>query len=174
MGYEPQASCRDRPGPGDQARQRRADPHRGSAVGRWDDPLLGRGSKSPGSLSMANADPRAFTTFRQLGANLSEGGCSILRLYLHLHEGNEVAGEPAALHGIRRNRLGRRRQLPSDFHQTGRDRSTERTIWSTVSALVKLGRPSDPWNTVMGEGSLTHCPEQFGIDARPITLLAGR
>ena len=121
------------------------------------------GAKTPGSLSMANADPRALRLFVSwVRTYLRED--ARFSLHLHLHEGND---EPAA----RAFWMDETGLADANFHRTfikpagtgHRKNHLEHGV-----CTVKLRRPSDPWNTVMEW--IDAVSEQFGIEGRPITL----
>jgi hypothetical protein len=111
------------------------------------------GAKSPGSLSMANADQRALRlfvawvrTYLRKDAQFSP--------HLYLHEGTTS----------RQRELTGRTELAGTGH---RKNHLEHGV-----CTVKLRRPSAPWNTVMEW--IDALSEQFEVDARPITLTPGR
>ena len=125
------------------------------------------GAKTPGSLSMANADPRALRLFvAWVRAYLRND--ARFSLHLHLHEGND---EPAA----RAHWMNETGLADANFHRTfikpagtgHRKNHLEHGV-----CTVKVRRPSDPWNTVMEW--IDALSEQFEIDVRPITLTSGR
>jgi len=125
------------------------------------------GAKTPGSLSMANSDPRALRLFVSwVRSYLRED--AQFSLHLHLHEGND---EPAA----RAYWMDETGLADANFHRTfikpagtgHRKNHLEHGV-----CTVKVRRPSNPWNTVMEW--IDALSEQFGIDARPITLRSGR
>ena len=102
------------------------------------------GAKTPGSMSMANADPRALRLFIDwVRIYLREE--AQFSLHLHLHEGNDETA--ARWHWMKETGL-----FDANFHRTfikpagtgHRKNHLEHGI-----CTVKLRRPSDPWNTVM-------------------------